>query len=358
MSNNHLRTVPQAPFRIGVLGCGEQGYESRIPAALALADDGVEVPAVADFDLERARWVAEDLGVRSAYRSFEDMVEQEELDGVIVVLPPAAHRKVVIDALRRGLHVFCEKPFGGDAQDAREMIGVAKIAERVLATGYQYPVATAWSLEHVREMIGAPYLLEATWKRSANGSDRGIPDRPGFWNRAGGRGVGADLLSHLLSTGLRILGSEPAAVSARSWSHQGHRVHGDEFKVEDTLSVIVDFTDGARGQFTAAWGADILEDELGISCQGIRGSIKVPLMAGEIDAEAFRPTVIGGDGLVLRGDPPVPTEEAFVVQQRNWVAACRGEAELFSRPEDALKVHRVLDAAYRSTEYEGAQITL
>ena len=56
--------------------------------------------------------------------------------------------------------------------------------------------------------------------------------------------------------------------------------------------------------------------------------------------------------------PPVPTEKAFVAQQRNWVEACRDEEVLLSRPEDAYRVHRILDAAYRSAARDGAQLTL
>jgi len=135
-------------------------------------------------------------------------------------------------------------------------------------------------------------------------------------------------------------------------------VHGPDFKVEDTLTMVVDCENGARGQFTAAWGADIAADELEVRCLGDRGSIKIPLMAGEPDAEAFRPLVVEEDGEQYLDAPPVPTEKAFVVQQRNWVAACRGEADLLSRPEDAVAVHLVLDAAYNSAAHSGRRIRL
>jgi len=359
-NDKSMRTDPQASFRVGVLGCGEQGRESRIPAAQELADVGVEVVAVADNNLERAREVAEEFGIPSSYPSLEAMVEGSLLDGVIVVVPPAEHADAVTYALRHGLHVLCEKPFGRNAEEARAMIRAAEDAGRVLATGYQHPLAVARLVKHVfsRRVVGTPRHIEAAWLCSAGGSDGAIPGRPGFSNEAGDLGFCGDLASYLLSVVMPMLGSAPATVSAVRRKDHGVREHGDELAVEDTLTLVVDCENQARAHFTTALWADIAEDEISIGCHGSSGSMWVPMTAGELDAEMLRPTIRGADGGLRRGESPVPTDQAFVAQQLNWVGACRGKAVLVSRPEDAVAVHVVLEAAYRSAKLGGDRIFL
>src|SRR5512142_1618869 len=105
----------------GVIGCGWV-MPSHAVGARSLSDAGVYLAAVADVDAERARAAAADFEADSWYSSYQDLLARDDIAFVSVCLPHHLHRQVVIDAVRAGKHVLCEKPLAMDVAEADEMI--------------------------------------------------------------------------------------------------------------------------------------------------------------------------------------------------------------------------------------------
>jgi predicted dehydrogenase len=63
-------------------------------------------------------------------------LDAEGLEAVFVCTPQALHRPVVVEALSRGLAVFCEKPIASTLQDADTMIAGARTTGRPLVIGH------------------------------------------------------------------------------------------------------------------------------------------------------------------------------------------------------------------------------
>lgn len=117
-------------LKIGLVGLG------GIAGAHLLAYKrlfGVEVVAAADSSAKSARnyEMIKDSNVR-LYSSYEDMIEEEELDAVDVCVPSHMHKEISVYALERGLHVLCEKPMAIVASDADEMAKAAKKSGKTL----------------------------------------------------------------------------------------------------------------------------------------------------------------------------------------------------------------------------------
>ncbi len=72
------------------------------------------------------------------YKSYEAMLDAERLDAVIIATPSKSHAGLVRTALERGLHVFCEKPFCLDWQDAKALSELAEDKGLVNQVGYHY----------------------------------------------------------------------------------------------------------------------------------------------------------------------------------------------------------------------------
>src|SRR5438105_2869514 len=70
---------------------------------------GAEIVALCDVVAERAEARAQEFGGR-AYRDYRQMLEREELDALYVCVPPFAHDDAEVQAARRGIHLFVEKP--------------------------------------------------------------------------------------------------------------------------------------------------------------------------------------------------------------------------------------------------------
>ena len=95
-------------LKIGIIGVGRLGYEhacniaSRVP--------GSELVAIADANLDRAKQVAEDLGVTAVYNDPKALCEDPNVEAVAIITNTASHVEMIKLAMDAGKHVFCEKP--------------------------------------------------------------------------------------------------------------------------------------------------------------------------------------------------------------------------------------------------------
>lgn len=139
---------------IGFGGLGKVHFET-VPEVVKRIRD-VQLVAICDID-ENAFHTQKEINLAtakvdlnlSAYRLYTDadeLFEKEELDFVITALPTYIHEKMAVKAMKKGIHVFSEKPMALNVEQAEHMIETAK-------------------KNHVKLMIGqcmrweAPYVL-------------------------------------------------------------------------------------------------------------------------------------------------------------------------------------------------------
>lgn len=113
-------------IRIGVVGAGLYGrvHLAAFRQRERLAGD-VCLAAFADMNPEVRRAAEEEFGVKG-YAGLEDMLLNEDLDGVAVVTPDHLHHDLVMACLDAGRHVFVEKPLSTDIAEAKAMADKAE----------------------------------------------------------------------------------------------------------------------------------------------------------------------------------------------------------------------------------------
>src|SRR5690242_6035949 len=99
---------PSVPVRLGVIGAGAIVQVAHLPALRKLKN--VDVRALCDTDLPKARALAERSGIPDVYDDMEDLLAHEELDAVLIATPNHLHEAHVIAALSANQHVLIEKP--------------------------------------------------------------------------------------------------------------------------------------------------------------------------------------------------------------------------------------------------------
>ncbi|MCU0472959.1 MAG: Gfo/Idh/MocA family oxidoreductase [Bacteroidales bacterium] len=87
--------------------------------------DNAELYAVGSRDLNRAKDFAEEHGFRKYYGSYEELVEDPDLEIVYVASPHSFHKEHTLLCLQHGKHVICEKVFAINSREAEAMIGEA-----------------------------------------------------------------------------------------------------------------------------------------------------------------------------------------------------------------------------------------
>jgi predicted dehydrogenase len=105
-------------------------------------------------------------GAELAFDELERMLDETELEGVIVVVPPDQFFGIVQTCVRRGLPVFAEKPAANDAAEARALAAEAEAAGVPVLVGYMKRFAGGYRLARElmsRAEFGAPTLGSFTW---------------------------------------------------------------------------------------------------------------------------------------------------------------------------------------------------
>lgn len=149
-------------FKVGIIGCG--WIADKMCVSLApLAD--YEVYAVAARSLEKAQAFASEHNVPVAYGSYEDLVNDEEVDLVYIATPHSHHYAHTKLALEHGKPCLVEKAFTANAREAEELLTLAK-EKKVFITEAIWTRYMPLSLK-VKEVmesgiIGEARLLTAT----------------------------------------------------------------------------------------------------------------------------------------------------------------------------------------------------
>lgn len=109
-------------IRIGLVGCG------AISNVHASAINGIQdavLYGVCDYNYEKAKDFAKEHNVK-AFESFEQMLEDSNIDCISLCTPSGLHAEQTIQALKKGKHVLTEKPMALNTSDCKRVIETEK----------------------------------------------------------------------------------------------------------------------------------------------------------------------------------------------------------------------------------------
>ena len=123
-------------IKIGVLGCANIARRSVIPAILDLPEL-FDLKYVASRDLEKAKTVGQEFNC-GYLGSYEELIKSPEIEAIYMPLPTGLHKEWIIKALDAGKHIYAEKSFASNYDDACEMIELAKSKNLAVMEGFMF----------------------------------------------------------------------------------------------------------------------------------------------------------------------------------------------------------------------------
>lgn len=118
-------------LKVGVIGCGAMGM-SHI-SRITNKTQGAAVTAVSDVFEENARKAAGIAGNGcKVYSSGRDLINDPNVDAVVIVSPGFAHKDDLLEAIRAGKRVFCEKPLCTTAEDCKTIMDAEAVSGKHL----------------------------------------------------------------------------------------------------------------------------------------------------------------------------------------------------------------------------------
>src|SRR5437016_10132240 len=119
------------PIRVGVIGAGAIAQVAHLPALRRMA--GVEVVAICDNDIAKARALAGRFEVRDSYDDIEDVLRYASVDAAVICTPNHLHEIHAVAALAAGAHVLCERPLALTLQGVERLLQASeKHSKRVM----------------------------------------------------------------------------------------------------------------------------------------------------------------------------------------------------------------------------------
>lgn len=278
-------------IRIGFIGPGGRGFGAHVKTLARLREEGANIDLVAVSEVYKNQedmvcaFIKEKTGTEpKRYLDYNDMLADQEVDAVCIGTPDHWHHKQIVDSLRAGKAVYCEKPMTKKVEEALDVVKVWKETGRVMQVGVQSTSLQVWN--QARDLINngklgkllgfqteyfrnssigqwRNYKLEkemnpqtVDWQRWL-GVKEGLTENMDF-DRAiyaqwrcywpFGSGMFTDLFVHrttsmLKATGLRFPGRVVGA--------GGIYLELDTRDVPDVATVVADYNEGCQGLITA-----------------------------------------------------------------------------------------------------------
>lgn len=337
--------------KVGVIGAGAIG---KIHVDSYREVPGVEVVAIAEKGMKRAKERAAVCGVERYFGDYRKLLALDEIDAVSICTPNFLHCPQTIDALKAGKHVICEKPMAMNVVEAKKMIAAAKRAKRVFMMAFcqrfSGPGQAARKIMDSGE-VGKVYHVRIEYIRR-----RGIPGLGGWFTRKNEAGGGPmlDVGVHFLDLALWLTGY-PEAVTASAGSHRifGHRkdytclgmwgttpVPGGPFTVEDLLSGFIRFRNGMTAKLEAAWASN--SDTRGfVEILGDKGGVRI---LPDVEFYGKR------HGQLVDLKPHFAKVNQYVEELLHFVDCIRRRKRPMATGEEGAKVQRIIDALYKSAK--------
>lgn len=235
-------------LRVAVVGLGVGEQHARA----YLRDSHCRLLWLHDLDRGRAREVAAALGAGRVADSFDQILNDPEVDVVSIASYDADHCEQVVAALRAGKHVFVEKPLCRTFEELRS-VRQAWLASapspRALASNLVLRSAPLY--RRLREMIdrgglGRVYAIDGEY---LYGRLHKITE--GWRSRETGYSVMAGGGVHLVDLAFWLTGLRPKSVAA-----VGNRIctEGTAFQYEDFVTTTARLSNGVVARFTANFG--------------------------------------------------------------------------------------------------------
>lgn len=275
-------------IRIGVIGPGRRGFGSHVKTLIKLRKEhgaNIDITAVNDvYSVHRDRavdFITKETGqAPKTYQDYRDLLNDKDIDAVCIATPDHWHAKQVLDSLKAGKHVYCEKPMTHHISEAMDVVDAWKKSGLVVQVGVQSTSMPIWNevralvnegklgkivqfqAESFRNSLGGmsrhnvitkemtPKTVD--WKRWLGVEEGLAPDLPfdratfGQWRCYWpfGYGMFSDLFVHRVTAMLKATG---LTYPGRVVGGGGIFLEYDDREVTDVASIIADFHEGVQG---------------------------------------------------------------------------------------------------------------
>ncbi len=311
----------------GIIGTANIARWGMIPGMKQA--DNCELYAIAGRSLEKAESYKQNYGFMKAYGSYDELLDDPEVQAVYVPLPNDIHVKWVTEALKKGKHVLCEKPLALNAEEAQLMYDTAKANGVILMEAYAYlhsPYIKSLKDDIKSGIIGDVDYVDTSFVTQGYKEDFRL-------HKELGGGAFYDLGCYCTTMILSMIDSDPEMVKAIA--------EFSDLGVDLSTSAILRFKNGARAALQVGMILDMTSNSRydRLLIHGTKGSIRSDVEYNQEGDVSYR--IFTKDGETIERKVFVPNNYALEVTQ---LGKCILEGETpHVTPEFSMKNTRLMD---------------
>lgn len=321
-------------LKVGILGAG--GIAERAMVEPSHDVEGVEVIAIGARDPERAGVFAERLNLTLA-GSYDDILNNSEIDLIYLALPPIVHADLAVRALQAGKHVLCEKPLSANEAGARRIADAAKTSGRRAFVGFHYRLHGF--TQNLLEVIGSGVLGKVE-RVEINFSIPHFVVKPGNIRLDGDLAGGSVMDVGCYAVDLiRAAWGDPKVISAQA------QLYPEDDRIDLQTDAVLELDGGVPVNIRTSF----IGDDKGAMSLKVVGS-DASLEATSVIVPQWGATlrVTSNDGQVLVEDHAKDGENSYARQLEHLVAALAGSKPSILDAERAVGTMRIVDDIYRA----------
>lgn len=338
-------------YTMGIIGYGGMGGWHAENVASRLED--IKVKGIYDIQ-ESAREKAREKGLY-IYADINELLNDKELDFVTIATPNDTHKDYAISLLKAGKHVVCEKPVTMNVAELEEIIQTAKETGKVFSVHQN----RRWDQDYVilkeilsQDMVGKPYFIESR----VQGSRRAMYGWRG--HKINGGGMVLDWGVHLLDQFLNLIDSPVVSI-------QAHLLNLYSDDVEDNIKILLRFENGISALCEMSTNCLINNPRWHVSCTDGTILIEDWSCKGKIvrlqsdSAMTWSEDIVYTEAGPTRTMAPRPEYTTQILDlpevktdwtdyYKNIMKVIEGKEELIVKPEQALRVMKVIEKVFES----------
>ncbi|QEN07056.1 Gfo/Idh/MocA family oxidoreductase [Oceanispirochaeta crateris] len=317
----------------GVLSTANIGLEKVLPA-IQKSENGV-VYAIASRNDRTARDAASHLSIPVSYSSYQDLLDDPEVEAIYNPLPNHLHIEWTIKAMEAGKHVLCEKPLALKRED---LLRLMKLRDRTGLT-----VSEAFMVRYHPQWLTA----RETVQEGHIGKLKNVQGFFSYFNddknnirnikEAGGGGIW-DIGCYPVTTSRLIFDEEPLRVASIL-------EYDPETGIDRMGTVMMEFP---SGQASFSCSTQLVPYQK-MHIFGTKGHLEVEIPFNAPPDKACRVFTSQGE-LYSKDYTPMdfPVCDQYTLQAESFVRTVRGEQVNHVPLEDALKNLKVLEAIFKA----------
>ncbi len=337
-------------IRLASVGLGRW---ARVLARAARRSDIIELHSCFSRSEEACAAFMDGFQVPKSAASYEELLADPDVEGVIITTPNDTHRELVTQGLEAGKAVYTDKPIAQTLDDALAIKAAVYRTGGVFAVGHSARrlagcrVMKEWIVDGT---LGGVSLIEANFS-----NERGLELTPRTWRWYRSKTPGGPLIQLGVhhADNLQYLMGPVRSVSA----HQ--RKLYTESEVPDATMAILEFESGALGYLGCGWASPGIYQ---IRVQGTKQNLIYDLDFTHWDesheADQWSTLLSQAYGEQERSPVEMPPTDMFREQLEEFALAARGQADVEVDADAAIRALAVVHAAIASNDRGGQAVEI